>query len=59
MNDVGWARRGRDKSNTLDRAEVKLVGVENRTLVTDATGFYGAVDLEPGKYMLIANGQCR
>jgi uncharacterized lipoprotein YddW (UPF0748 family) len=36
----------------LDYATVTLTGPANRTLRTDATGFYGAVDLPPGAYTL-------
>ena len=34
----------------LDGAKVTVSGPVNRTLTTDATGFYGAVDLLPGNY---------
>ena len=34
----------------LDGAKVTLHGVVDRIVKTDATGFYGAVDLPPGKY---------
>ncbi len=36
----------------VDGATVQLSGSVQRTLVTDATGFYGAVDLLPGSYTL-------
>ncbi|MBN2507814.1 MAG: family 10 glycosylhydrolase [Verrucomicrobia bacterium] len=37
-----------------DGATVTLAGPETRTLLTDATGFFGAVDLAPGTYTLTA-----
>lgn len=40
--------------NTLDGAALTLTGPTNRTLFTDATGFYGAVDLAPGAYTISA-----
>lgn len=42
-------------SNGLDFASVTITGPTNRTLRTDATGFYGAVDLPPGSYVLTAS----
>ena len=36
----------------LDGATVFITGLANKTLVTDATGFFGAVDLPPGTYNL-------
>lgn len=38
----------------FDAASVTIAGPTNRTLVTDATGFYGAVDLPPGSYVVTA-----
>jgi len=37
-----------------DGATVTLIGPVNRTLISDATGFYGAVDLPPGEYTIVA-----
>ena len=34
----------------LDGAKITIYGPIERTVLTDATGFYGAVDLPPGKY---------
>ncbi len=42
-------------TNGLDFAGVTITGPTNRTLRTDATGFYGAVDLPPGSYVLTAS----
>lgn len=42
-------------TNGLDFASVTLIGPSGRQLRTDATGFYGAVDLLPGNYLIIAN----
>src|SRR5207249_2688454 len=39
-------------SNGLDYATVTLTGPTNKTIHTDATGFYGAVDLPAGTYTL-------
>jgi hypothetical protein len=36
----------------MDGATVNLTGPENRTLISDATGFWGAVDLPVGTYTL-------
>jgi hypothetical protein len=46
---------GGDKTNALDGATLSLTGPKNRTLVSDATGFFGAVDLPPGDYALVAS----
>lgn len=42
--------RAAEEGIGLDGATVRLEGSENRSLTTDATGFFGAVDLPPGKY---------
>jgi len=42
-NAAGW-----------DGATVTLSGPVNKTMITDATGFYGAVDLPPGNYAVTA-----
>jgi hypothetical protein len=39
-------------NEALDGAKITLTGATNKTMTADATGFYGAVDLEPGKYTL-------
>jgi uncharacterized lipoprotein YddW (UPF0748 family) len=39
----------------IDGAGLALNGAVNRALLTDATGFYGAVDLPPGNYTLTAS----
>ena len=41
---------GGSTTNPLDGATVTLTGVVQRTITTDATGFYGFVDLPPGNY---------
>jgi hypothetical protein len=41
--------------HALDGATVWLNGPVSRTLQTDATGFFGAVDLPPGTYVLMAS----
>jgi len=39
----------------LDAATVRVTGPASKTLTTDGTGFYGAVDLSPGQYTLTAS----
>jgi uncharacterized lipoprotein YddW (UPF0748 family) len=46
---------GGSTSNALDGATITLSGPAQRKLTSDATGFYGAVDLPPGAYTLIAS----
>ena len=41
-----------DTQGALDGATVTISGPSNRTLITDATGFFGAVDLPVGNYTL-------
>lgn len=41
-----------DGSLVFDGAAVQLSGPVNRTLISDATGFFGMVDLLPGSYTL-------
>ena len=41
---------GSSTTNPLDGATVTVTGVVQRTTLTDATGFYGFVDLPPGNY---------
>lgn len=41
-----------DEKLPLDGTVVMLVGPTTRKLITDANGFYGAVDLPPGTYSL-------
>jgi uncharacterized lipoprotein YddW (UPF0748 family) len=45
---------GGTTNNPLDGASLTLTGPTNRALLSDATGFYGAVDLPPGNYSLTA-----
>jgi uncharacterized lipoprotein YddW (UPF0748 family) len=45
----------RNASSDLEAATVALSGPTNRTLASDATGFYGAVDLPTGNYTLTAS----
>jgi uncharacterized lipoprotein YddW (UPF0748 family) len=45
---------GGTTSNPLDGATVTLTGPVNRTQMSDATGFYGFVDLVPGTYSVAA-----
>lgn len=46
---------GNNKTNSLAGARVKVIGDTQKTLISDATGFYGAVDLSLGKYTLITS----
>ena len=46
---------GGDPTNALDGASITLTGPKKRNLTTDATGFYGAGDLPPGNYTLVAS----
>ncbi len=50
--------RAAGSNAALDGATVRIAGPEERGTVTDATGFYGFVDLKPGDYALVceANG---
>jgi uncharacterized lipoprotein YddW (UPF0748 family) len=41
-----------DNGDEMDGATVNITGPTNRTLITDATGFWGAVDLPVGSYTL-------
>jgi hypothetical protein len=41
-----------DTGGVLDGALVTITGLVSRTLLTDATGFFGAVDLPVGEYTL-------
>ena len=50
---MGFARSGTD-GIAFDGATITLAGPTNRTLLTDATGFYGAVDLPAGNYSVTA-----
>jgi len=45
---------GVGKTNALDGATLELTGPAQRAMRSDATGFYGAVDLPPGDYRLTA-----
>lgn len=42
-------------TNQVDGATVTLRSATNKVMMTDATGFYGAVDLPPGSYGLSAS----
>lgn len=46
---MGYVRNATN-NETLDGATVHLSGSESRTIRSDATGFYGFVDLGPGNY---------
>ncbi len=46
---MGWAI---GPAGPLDRVQVSLTGPVNRTLLTDSSGFFGAVDLPPGGYTI-------
>ncbi len=46
---AGWAI---GPAGPLDRVPVQVTGPVHRTLLTDANGFFGAVDLPPGDYSL-------
>ncbi|HAV63242.1 MAG TPA: hypothetical protein DCY13_12865, partial [Verrucomicrobiales bacterium] len=48
----GFLRSGADNSG-LEGVTVEITGPVNRVLKSDATGFYGAVDLAPGSYSLL------
>jgi hypothetical protein len=41
--------------NGVDGATIALKGPKEQTIMADATGFYGAVDLPPGEYSLSAS----
>ena len=43
-----------EHSKSLDGASVEIKGPTSRTLKSDATGFYGAVYLDPGEYSITA-----
>lgn len=43
------------QSNALDGASITLSGPVERKLTADGTGFFGAVDLPPGRYALVAD----
>ncbi len=43
---------GTSATNYLDGATITVTGPVTRKLTSDATGFFGAVDLPPGKYTL-------
>jgi uncharacterized lipoprotein YddW (UPF0748 family) len=42
-------------SAVFDGATVTISGPTNKTMLTDATGFFGAVDLAPGSYTISAS----
>jgi hypothetical protein len=45
--------RSHGSGATMDGATVTLAGSEQRQATTDATGFYGFVDLAPGQYTVV------
>jgi uncharacterized lipoprotein YddW (UPF0748 family) len=64
--DMPWKRKpvnghlkgfvsGGDLTNTLDGATITVTGPKKRNLTSDATGFYGAVDLPPGTYTIVTS----
>jgi uncharacterized lipoprotein YddW (UPF0748 family) len=46
---------GPGESAALDGGQIILTGPAKRRLTADATGFYGAVDLPPGGYSVVAS----
>ncbi len=54
----GFVRAAEDGAG-LEPVWVELDGVERRGMETDATGFFGAVDLAPGEYRLTVNAAGR
>jgi uncharacterized lipoprotein YddW (UPF0748 family) len=48
----GYVRDGRESAKYLDGATLTVNGPQSKTLLADATGFFGAVDLIPGIYAL-------
>lgn len=46
---------GGSHTNYLDGASISIAGPMNRTFISDATGFFGSVDLPPGDYTLNAS----
>jgi hypothetical protein len=49
---MGYVREGSTTGVALDGATLTLTGPANRTLKSDGTGFFGAVDLPTGTYTL-------
>ena len=49
---MGTIRAAGDPPTPVDGARLTLAGPVTRTLVSDGTGFYGAVDLPTGRYTL-------
>jgi uncharacterized lipoprotein YddW (UPF0748 family) len=49
----GFVHQG-ESTNLLDGATITVKGPANRNTLTDATGFYGSVDLLPGQYTVTA-----
>jgi uncharacterized lipoprotein YddW (UPF0748 family) len=47
---MGIVRPAEDTAAALDGAQITLDGPVKRSLVSDGTGFYGAVDLPAGRY---------
>ncbi|MDB6028092.1 MAG: Endoglucanase [Verrucomicrobiales bacterium] len=46
---------GGSATNYLDGASLVISGATNRDFISDATGFFGSVDLPPGTYSLTAS----
>ncbi|MBA4147568.1 MAG: family 10 glycosylhydrolase [Verrucomicrobia bacterium] len=46
---------GGTSTNHLDGASISIKGPVNRSFISDATGFFGSVDLPPGRYTLNAS----
>ncbi|MFN7138541.1 MAG: family 10 glycosylhydrolase [Limisphaerales bacterium] len=46
---------GNEASNFLDGGTISISGPVNKTIRSDGTGFYGAVDLQPGNYTATAS----
>ncbi len=46
---------GSSPTNYLEDGAITITGPESRTLYSDVTGFYGAVDLVPGNYSATAS----
>ena len=46
---------GGSATNPLDGASITISGPVNRAMISDATGFYGSVDLPPGDYAVTAS----
>ncbi len=47
--------RNRHGMSTLEGVRILLTGGKSRSITTDATGFYGLVNLDPGLYTVVAS----